>query len=540
MADYTISFWQRLVRPPSGSAPEIQDVIIKALSCKNAFGSFAVLIKGDVPAKNASLVISDLNCGKNIIEAMNFEIFKIGFVDTKEAGSVGDILFPATAFDIASYVPLYMRYYIPSTTAPGIYKGSATLIIDGKKAASKEINLEVAPVTLPNINEGLFYLNVWMNPAPIAAFNNMEIWSDEHFELMKPYICDLAMHGQKTAVVPICSRPWYAQTTYEYPSAVVWKKTGESWSFDFDIFDKYVELYESYGVDTTIHCYSPVQGPGTIDFSDIDYVDTETGDIKNVKLKIGSEEHTKAWKSFFDAFEKHLIKKHWFDKTYIAFDEKDEKTMAHLIMLFNEYAPNFKLAYAGCLDKSYSFRFDDISYPLQIENLQQAEPYENIDMGAETSEEDDKLTTFYVCCSPQHPNTFCHSPLIESRIIPLLAIKGGYNGLLRWSYNDWSDKPFDEVAFENGDVKFPSGDTFFVYPSKDGPVSSLRWDQIREGIQDFELAAKALEQIETDEQMNDYEQAISIACRDLNGVTKSTGDLEIAKRLLIPIAKDYE
>ena len=147
--------------------------------------------------------------------------------------------------------------------------------------------------------------------------------------------------------------------------------------------------------------------------------------------------------------------------------------------------------------------------------------------------QDNMITTFYVCCGPAFPNTFVHSPLVESRMLPFMALQGGYEGFLRWSYNDWPDNPYEHPEWE----PWPTGDTFLVYPGDKGPVSSLRWEQLREGIQDYELAMIASANIQTPDEMVDYEQAISLACRNPDGREKSIGDIEIARRLLIPIAQ---
>lgn len=69
-------------------------------------------------------------------------------------------------------------------------------------------------------------------------------------------------------------------------------------------------------------------------------------------------------------------------------------------------------------------------------------------------------------------------------MLPFLAAQGGYDGFLRWSYNDWTDDPFTSPEWST----WPTGDIFFVYPGDKGPVSSLRWEQLREGIYDYELA----------------------------------------------------
>ena len=55
----------------------------------------------------------------------------------------------------------------------------------------------------------------------------------------------------------------------------------------------------------------------------------------------------------------------------------------------------------------------------------------------------------------------------------------GFDGFLRWAYNSWPEDPMIDSRF----IKFPAGDTFFIYP---GPLSSVRFKRLREGIQDYE------------------------------------------------------
>ncbi len=118
-------------------------------------------------------------------------------------------------------------------------------------------------------------------------------------------------------------------------------------------------------------------------------------------------------------------------------------------------------------------------------------------------------------------------------MLPWLALQGGFDGFLRWSYNDWPDDPYQHPEFGS----WPTGDVFLVYPGEHGPVSSLRWEQLREGIQDYTLAMIASANIRNPEEMVDYEQALRLACRCPDGRSKSVGDIEIARRLLIPIAE---
>ena len=53
------------------------------------------------------------------------------------------------------------------------------------------------------------------------------------------------------------------------------------------------------------------------------------------------------------------------------------------------------------------------------------------------------------------------------------------DGYLRWAYNSWPEDPLHDSRF----TAWPAGDTYQVYP---GPMTSIRFEKLIEGIQDFE------------------------------------------------------
>src|SRR5699024_11553043 len=48
-----------------------------------------------------------------------------------------------------------------------------------------------------------------------------------------------------------------------------------------------------------------------------------------------------------------------------------------------------------------------------------------------------------------------------------------------WSFNSWTKKPLQDSRFRT----WPAGDTYIVYPQN---RSSIRFEKLREGIQDYE------------------------------------------------------
>ena len=100
-------------------------------------------------------------------------------------------------------------------------------------------------------------------------------------------------------------------------------------------------------------------------------------------------------------------------------------------------------------------------------------------------------TIFYTCCGPQKPNTFTFSPPAEAEWLPLFAAANHLDGYSRWAYNSWNRNPFECTDFGT----WPSGDCFLVYP---GNLSSIRFERMRDGIEEYEKVRILRERGNTD------------------------------------------
>jgi hypothetical protein len=78
-----------------------------------------------------------------------------------------------------------------------------------------------------------------------------------------------------------------------------------------------------------------------------------------------------------------------------------------------------------------------------------------------------------------YPNKTADVALIESRILHWLNYRFGLKGYLHWGFNQWTDDPFEAPGKHRGDG-------WQVYPKKNGLLCSLRWEQMRNGLQDYE------------------------------------------------------
>jgi len=66
-------------------------------------------------------------------------------------------------------------------------------------------------------------------------------------------------------------------------------------------------------------------------------------------------------------------------------------------------------------------------------------------------------------------------------------------GMQYWSINTWppTGSPYTDVT----DITPVNGDGMLVYPGADGPVNSIRWENIRDGLEDYDYLTMFMEQV---------------------------------------------
>ncbi|QIL38341.1 DUF4091 domain-containing protein [Pedobacter sp. HDW13] len=360
--------------------------------------------------------------------------------------------------------PIWVSLRVPANTKPGSYKG--TITVRGDKNYNMGINVKVIDKTLIPPGKSQYDLDLWQHPAAIARVHNVPLWSDEHFSLMKGYYTMLAEAGQKTITASIVNEPWGHQTYDDYPSLVKWiKKKDGTWKYDYRLFDKYVAFVMKCGISERINCYSMV--PWKIAFTYFDEALNKEGVFTDA---IGTNTYNTFWKTMLVDFTGHLKGKNWFDKTYIAMDERPMEAMKSVIRLLKDIDKNWKIALAG--DYHAEIERD-------IDNYCIASKWSFPDSVLQRRRSEGKISTWYTCCIEPYPNGFTFSSPAESVWIGWYTAGKNMDGYLRWAYNSWTEKPLLDSRF----TSWPAGDTYLVYP---GPLSSVRFEKLLEGAQDFE------------------------------------------------------
>ncbi|MFC2116562.1 glycoside hydrolase domain-containing protein, partial [Bacteroidota bacterium] len=224
--------------------------------------------------------------------------------------------------------PIWLSVQVPGDIPSGTYTGS--IAINAPEKHELQITMEVLDHVLPPPSQWSYDFDIWQYPDPIAKMHDVELWSEEHFELMRSYYEILAKSGQKVISANIIEQPWgLDHVHFKDPSLIKWtRKTDGSWEYDFSLFDRYISFVMDCGITQRINCYSMI----TWDLSFI-YYDEATGSNKSITLTPGSDEYTLYWAGMIEQFTSHLKEKGWFGKTAIAVDERPVEHMQALIAL---------------------------------------------------------------------------------------------------------------------------------------------------------------------------------------------------------------
>lgn len=362
--------------------------------------------------------------------------------------------------------PIWVTIQVPREIPAGIYNG--TITVNADRMYDLKVSLTVLDHLLPPPAQWKYDLDLWQSAASIAKVHDVRLWSDEHFDLMVPYFKLLAGAGQKSITANIIDQPWGKGHVYhDDPTLVSWsKRKDNSWSYDYNLFDRYITTLMKCGIDQRINCYTMV----TWDLSFI-YFDETSGTVDTVKnARPGSPEYTDFWTPMLKSFTAHLKEKGWFSKTAIAMDERDMESMKAVIALLKQIDPEWKIALAG--DYHPDIEKDIFDYCL---NIGQTFTKEELDRRKKSG----MPSTYYTACGTDRPNGFTYSDPAENVWISWYAASAGFTGYLRWAYNNWVKDPLLDSRFRT----WPAGDLYQIYP---GPRSSIRFEKFIEGIQDFE------------------------------------------------------
>jgi hypothetical protein len=369
-------------------------------------------------------------------------------------------------------LPLWIDVTVPEDAPPGEYAGPIHVKTDQGNAEA-ELSLTVFPATVPEARA--LKVTNWVSWGNIAGRHGVPMWSDAYWDLLVTYARNLAAHRQSVVITP----------TFELIDI---RNAGGGLAFDFARFDRFVELFIREGVIGTIEGgHLGGRGPGGWEAPEfaISVWQPDGHRVRRTEAPAGSPEANAFLADFLPALQAHLLRRGWADiyLQHLA-DEPIPCNVASwnkLSAAVKRYAPRLRTIEANMCHEAEGL---DVWVP-QLGDWHTGNDFYRSRVAA-----GDELW-FYTCLAPTgtYANRFIDYHLVKTRLLHWLNFHCGASGFLHWGYNYWGgEAPFVDVEpVHSPNFCLPPGDNCIVYPGPDGPLDSIRFEAMRDGIEDYEL-----------------------------------------------------
>lgn len=384
----------------------------------------------------------------------------------------------AAQYTVVRNRPIWVDLSIPSLTPGGIYTGTITVTQNGKEVEILNVEVKVFDFSLPDKTHLITYMNI--SKESLAYFYHKQVSSQEIDKLTQTYYEFLYAHRME---------PWFNDQLE--PKIVI---NGEKVDVKFD--DERYQYYLNKLNSKRVLLNAFPSG---------------------LKRQILDEPFSKAFNqkvmSYLSQVESYFEKHGWKDRLVFNSpidepnsrkDYEDTRQWANLVheaalgvpFLATESPVPDNLRDWGTL-VGYVNNFSIHGNALNDQKVKQA-----------IIEEQDKKgeMTWYISCDQAYPqpNYFIDAPALDLVMVPWITARYHMAGILYWALNFWSETPnpwLDAVTFISGfecsegyivngeGSLFYPGDyteTYTGQPNIDGPVSSIRFELLREGIEDYE------------------------------------------------------
>jgi hypothetical protein len=400
---------------------------------------------------------------------------------------------PAVAFPLAlasgKNQPLWLTFHVARDAEPGDYHGELKL-----RTSLGEVRVpllvHVYEFTLPE--ETHLKSALGLGTDTINRYQGLEAQHDQAMAFDK-YLANFAEHR-------ISPYSFYDNAPIDV--RFVGEGTNKHAQVDFTRFDQAAALWLDGAHFNTFQL--PVRGMGGGSF-----YSRHLGELEG--FQEGTPEFARLFQDYLSQIEAHLEQRGWLRKAFIYwFDEPAPKDFEFVV----QGMERLKAAAPG-LKRMLTVEPEP---PLlgHVDIWCGLTPKWTSELVSERRQVGERVW-WYICCAPHAPyiTEFIDHPGTELRLWPWQSWQYGVQGILIWATTYWTspaafpppkrqDPWIDPMSYTSGYGEKPgeigywgNGDGRFLYPPRrdpaagqkpcvDGPINSIRWENLRDGMEDYE------------------------------------------------------
>jgi len=368
----------------------------------------------------------------------------------------------------------YISFIVPADARPGLQTGALRIHV-GSKTADVEVRLNIHNARVPK--QGHLRVRNGFSPDFMAYQHKLEPWSEAHWDMLRLY-AKMMRRGRQTTFVPV--------------GPVVKKRREAGWEFDFSRTERLIRMFLEEGLTQ-------------IELPHVARHDRRKEAVARFVVYVDgkpvpgtSHEAYEYLAQYLPAWAEMLHHNGWYDRAIQnVVDEPppsefdNNRIMAGLV---RKFLPGMPLIAA--LNDPGLIGAVDIWVPV-------SKSYEEKREGFEAHRRRGDTLWFYTCCNPTgfYLNRLIDNELLRTRLLHWGNWRYRLDGYLHWGLNKVIDiqDPFEDTCPPHGpyhNFRLPPGDSHIVYPGDDGPWSSVRFEAMASGIEDYELLRAVAERDE--------------------------------------------
>ena len=339
-----------------------------------------------------------------------------------------------------------------------------------------------------------FVYTNWFHSDCLMSHYGFEAFSDEYWRVVENFLKTAREYGMNCVLTPIFTPPLDTEKGGERPTVQLVDVTLEKgkYSFKFDKLTRWIEMAERCNIDCfeLSHFYTQWGAKNAPKI-----MATVDGDYKRI-FGWDTNANSREYKEFLEAFSVEL-------KKYLEGKNLKDRVLIHVSDEPNLFMlPQYRKAskYIHKLFEGYKI-VDALSEYLFYKLKVVSNPIPATDHADKFLGNVNNLWVYYCSAQKNHfvSNRFFCNDSIRTRVIGYQLYKYDIKGFLHWGYNFYykrlSKGVVDPFTDSDAGKGFPSGDSYVVYPAKDGTAyHSLRLKVFYDGLQDM-AALKTLEKL---------------------------------------------
>lgn len=421
------------------------------------------------------------------------------------------------------FQPVWVSVQVPPNTPPGEYRG---FLAGGR--ARVPVELRVADFVLPSSRDWVSFAYLVQSPEAVAWTYEHELWSPEHLQKLRASLHLMAGLGNNVAHLTVLRDTHFGNDH----GTVVFRREGNRVVPDFRFVDRFLDLYqEQVGEPRVLWLY--LWEPGKMDGAEVEvsFIGPDGSLTAGSLARYGDEGAGEPWRLLVEGLRERVRQRGWDPASVMVGAGHDYRPTPEMQAFFNAFDPPVQwVVFSHWRGDNTRARPLVISGDMDVGFAESpSDPRNNrlinrTTLGGGWTEEHRDDTV--VWSSSFRGTVMRDSEPVQYRWMPDAVVQRQHLGFTRMGLDGWravnpgtGNRVNTLTRYRNSWYNLWRNNPLSITaPGPDGAVATVRYEMLREGIQEVEARIVLEKALATDELPEDPAGAIREFLKARNGV----------------------